>query len=120
MSGFGHFNRTARELEREIVKRGILLGLDWNDAATIRALAREALGCTPGCNIGLLHDPDFAKRGKGELFALSILMLQTMRESAEIGVHTSGGPAWKAFGRALYQESEGMKQNTAEGAAAGA
>ena len=25
-------------------------------------------------------------------------------ESAELGLHTHGGPAWKAFGRALYEE----------------
>ena len=30
-------------------------------------------------------------------------MLVNMRQSAEIGVHTHGGPAWKAFGRALYE-----------------
>lgn len=29
MSGFGHYARTADELEREIVKRGIAIGLDW-------------------------------------------------------------------------------------------
>jgi len=37
-------------------------------------------------------------------------MLNTMRQSAQIGVHTSGGRAWKAFGRALYQESEKLEE----------
>ena len=31
MSGFGHYARTADELEREIYKRGLALGLDWDD-----------------------------------------------------------------------------------------
>lgn len=106
MSGFGHYSRTAQELEREIIKRGIVLGVDWEDAATVRALAREALSCTTQCRLDLLRHPDQAQRRKGELFALSELMLHTMRQSALIGIHTSGGPVWKAFGRALYEEAE--------------
>ena len=109
MSGFGHFARTALELEREIVKRGIAIGIDWDDRVRLRELAREALSCTAECRLGLLRNPDYAVRGKGELFALSSLMLMTMRQSAQVGVLTSGGPAWKAFGRALYEESERLR-----------
>ena len=105
MSGSGHYDRTAKEVEQEMIRRGIALGLDWSDAGALRALAREALSCTSECRLGLLRNPDYAQRGKGELFALSELMLSTMRQSAQIGVHTSGGPVWKAFGRALYEES---------------
>ncbi|AWI78530.1 MAG: hypothetical protein CVU19_04540 [Betaproteobacteria bacterium HGW-Betaproteobacteria-13] len=105
MSGFGHFARTALELEREIFKRGLLIGLDWQDPATMRALAHEALTCTTDCRLGLLRNHDAKARGRGELFALSEMMLDTMRQSAQVGVHTQGGPAWKAFGRALYEES---------------
>lgn len=105
MSGFGHYERTAREVEQEMVKRGIALGLDWSDAATMRALAREALECSSASRLELLRHADYAQRGKGELFALSELMLSTMRQSALIGVHTSGGQVWKAFGRALYEEA---------------
>ena len=109
MSGFGHYARTALELEREIFKRGLMIGLDWRDPATMRALAHEALTCTSDCRLGLLHHQDAKERGRGELFALSEMMLDTMRQSAQIGVHTQGGPAWKAFGRALYEESERMR-----------
>ncbi len=103
MSGFGHYARTADELEREIVKRGIAIGLDWQDSARLRALAQQALSCTPGCMMKLLTSPIRQEKLTGELFALSELMLVNMRQSAEIGVHTHGGPAWKAFGRALYE-----------------
>ena len=109
MSGFGHFARTALELEREIVKRGIAIGIDWDDRARLRELAREALSCTAECRLGLLRNPDYVVRHKGELFALSSLMLMTMQQSAQVGVLTSGGPAWKAFGRALYEESERLR-----------
>jgi hypothetical protein len=43
-------------------------------------------------------------RARGELFALGVLMLRTMQGSAGIGYQTHGGPAWKAFGRALIEE----------------
>ena len=48
----------------------------------------------------LLPAPVRQDKLTGELFALSELMLQNMRQSAEIGSETHGGPAWKAFGRA--------------------
>lgn len=109
MSGFGHFDRDAQELEREIVRRGIALGIDWNDAAAVRALAREALACDPACNLEALRSPDLKRRARAELFALAALMLRTMTQSAEFGVHTHGGPVWKTLGRALIEEAERRK-----------
>ncbi|TXH24660.1 MAG: hypothetical protein E6Q99_06585, partial [Elusimicrobia bacterium] len=69
------------------------------------ALAREALD----------HAADEARRAsvdptnrqlmaKAELFGLAALMLRTMAESAEVGVESHGGPAWKAFAQALWSE----------------
>jgi hypothetical protein len=116
MSGFGHYERTADELEREIVKRGIAIGIDWQDQARMRELARRALSCTSACMMKLLRSPVRQEKLTGELFALSELMLQNMRQSAEIGVHTHGGPAWKAFGRALYEEYDaGVRRPEVEG-----
>ncbi len=104
MSGFGHYSRTADELEREILKRGIAIGIDWDDPTRMRDLARRALSCTPTCMMKLLRSPQRQDKLTGELFALSELMLQNMRQSAEIGFETHGGPAWNAFGRALNRE----------------
>ncbi|NMF99801.1 hypothetical protein GPA27_20700 [Aromatoleum toluolicum] len=106
MSGFEHFERDACQLEREILKRGIVLELDWDDAAGMRKLAREALQGGADHTQALLADPDARLRARGELFALGVLMLRVMEESADTGVHTHGGPAWKAFGRALIQEAQ--------------
>ena len=115
MSGFEHFARDADQLEREILKRGILLGLAWDDQARLRALAREALEGGASHTRALLADPDPHLRARGELFALGVLMLRVMEDSAETGVHTHGGPAWKAFGRALIEEAqaEGKSVNPA-------
>ena len=106
MSGFEHFARDAFELEREILKRGMLLNLDWDNPVVMRRLAREALQGGPDHTQALLADPDARLRARGELFALGVLMLRVMEESADTGVHTHGGPAWKAFGRALILEAQ--------------
>ena len=106
MSGFEHFARDAFELEREILKRGILLDLDWDNRPGLRKLAREALEGGADHTQALLADPDPRLRARGELFALGVLMLRVMEESADTGVHTHGGPAWKAFGRALIEEAQ--------------
>lgn len=111
MSGFGHYERDAVELEREILKRGFLLDLDWDDEVALRTMAREALTCTPECNVQMLRDPDPKRRARAELYALAMLMLEVMRQSAEIGVHTHGGPAWKAFGRALIEEADRLARD---------
>ena len=105
MSGFEHFSRDASELEREILKRGIVMGLDWSDRATVRKLARETLHGGAKHTRALLRDPSPQLRARGELFALGVLMLRVMEESADTGVHTHGGPAWKSFGSALIEEA---------------
>lgn len=113
MSGFGHYERDAAELEREIFKRGLQLRIDWSDHVAVRALAREALDCDPACNNAALHDADPRRRARAELYALAELMLLTMKQSAEVGVHTHGGPTWKAFGRALMEEYEARRTGAA-------
>lgn len=119
MSGFEHFARDAIEVERELVKRGILLGLDWDDTVAMRRLARESLDGGAHHTQALLRDPDPRLRAKGELFAFGVVMLRTMTESAETGLHTHGGPAWKAFGGALFEESGNRVRGGARGRAQG-
>ena len=97
--------RDAYEHYRSNLGRGILLGLDWSDTTTLRGLAREALDGGAENTRALLRDPDPKLKARGELFAFAVLMLRTMQESAETGLHTHGGPAWKAFGRALIEEA---------------
>ena len=105
MSGFEHFSENAAELEHEIAVRGVVLGIDWDDPAEVRALAREALAGGAGHTSGLLDSDELESRARGELFALAVLMLRTMEESADTGVHTHGGRVWKSFGKALIEEA---------------
>ena len=102
MSGFEEFASTARDLEHALEVSGVALGIDWDDAAAVRALAAESLRAGPADVERLLHSQDPGARAKGKIFALATLMLKLMTTSANIGVHTHGGHAWKAFGQALF------------------
>lgn len=107
MPSFENYAREAQEIEREIVRRGLVLGIDWEDEAQVSLLAREALACrdpeeNPDC-----RPTDPQKLAKIELFGLAQLMLTVMRQSADENIGTHGGPVWKAFARALYREMEG-------------
>lgn len=104
MSGFENFQNGADQLEREIVRRGIVLGIDWQDEARVRLLAREALAHAKEASRAAAGG-DHREQAKAELFAFAALMLRTMQESAEEGRLTHGGPVWKIFARALWAES---------------
>ena len=104
MSGFENYSREARQIEHEIETKGVILGIDWNDAAQVRELARQALACKLGA---IDCDPDEPQdRARLELFGLAQLMLTVMKESADQGVHTHGGAAWKSFAHALWAEHD--------------
>ena len=102
MSGFENYSREAQQIEHEIERKGAILGIDWDDAAQVRKLAREALDCKLGDQHCEIDDP--RDRVRIELFGLAQLMLAVMKESANADMHTHGGPAWKAFARALWAE----------------
>ena len=106
MAGFEDYERNVREIELEIERKGIALGIDWNDEPQVRALAREALAyhSAPGT---LAHGApdDFALKARIDLFGLASLMLQTMEESATLGMESHGGAVWKSFWRALWEEA---------------
>ncbi|MDR3086552.1 MAG: hypothetical protein LBU45_01150 [Azoarcus sp.] len=105
MSGFGHYDRTAAEIEQAIAIRGIQIGLDWTDSVQVRALAREALDSTPEGRLAMLRNRDASVKARGTLFALSALMLDILRQSAQVGAPVSGGRIWKAFESALHESS---------------
>jgi hypothetical protein len=101
VSGFENFSRQAEQIELEIERKGIALGIDWYDPAVVAALAREALDFRHGA---LARGLDASQQHtRAELFGLAHLMLQVMEESAREKIHTHGGPIWKIFGRALWQ-----------------
>ena len=105
MPEFENYRREAEEIEREIVRKGIALSIDWDDAVQVRQLAREALSYSDQAIRQERRPGDATALAKFELFGLAQLMLTIMRHSAEEGMLTHGGPAWKALARALWQET---------------
>ena len=103
MTGFEDYARNTRDIERAIEQKGVVLGIDWNDEQQVRALARAALAQTPA-DTARVEAHDHKRMARIELFGLAALMLQTMQESASVGIETHGGPVWKTFARALWAE----------------
>jgi len=104
VSGFENYAREAQRLEHEIMTKGVILGIDWNDAAQVRELARQAMDC----HVGAVDcEPDEPlDRARLELFGMIQLMLTVMKESANDQIHTHGGPLWKTLARALWAEHD--------------
>lgn len=104
MSGYENYAREAQQLEHEIEIKGVILDIDWSNEVQVRELARQALDCRRG---EFDSEPDEPlDRARLELFGLAQLMLKVMKESADEGIDTHGGPAWKAFARALWAEHD--------------
>lgn len=105
MAGFEDYARNTRDIERAIEQKGIALGVDWNDEQQVRALAREALARVPADGTGVAGH-DHKRMARIELFGLVGLMLQTMQESASVGIEAHGGAVWKSLARALWAEKD--------------
>ena len=107
MNGFTllHHSQGAAEIETQIVRYGIALKIDWDDEAQVQALAREALQHSKEALAQFSqHHEDYKLKAKIELFGLASLMMQIMANSADEGIHTHGGKAWKSFSKALMRE----------------
>lgn len=111
MSSIENFDEDARKIDTELERKGIALGIDWANEVQVRALARDALDhASENLKFATSHQEDHLALARVELFGLAALMLKTMQNSAEVGFLTHGGPAWKAFARALWAELDSRKQ----------
>jgi hypothetical protein len=107
VSGFENYDASTHAIELEIERKGIILGIDWSNDAQVRALAREALqhAAQSARQVASSDIPDPRLMAKVDLFGLAGVMLRTLQESADEGFLSHGGPAWKAFARALWAEA---------------
>jgi hypothetical protein len=107
MNGFTllYNSQGAAEIETQINRLGLALGIKWDDETQVQAFAREALYHSQEALTQFhQHHDDYQQKAKIELFGLAALMMQIMKNSADEGVHTHGGAAWKSFSRALMHE----------------
>lgn len=106
MAGFENYAEDVREIEQELLRKGIALGIDWEDEAQVRSLAREALDPAKATAGLPANQPvDYRQMTRLDLYGLAGMMLKTMEESAGVGLESHGGPVWKAFAKALWAES---------------
>jgi len=106
MAGYENYSASTQEIEHEIERMGVVLGIDWSDEHQVRSLAREALGhLQDDLKLAASNPGDYRLRAKINLFGLAGIMLKTMTESADYGFQSNGGEAWKAFGKALWSEA---------------
>lgn len=103
----GFCNSHAREIEQEIERMGVVLGINWNNEVEVQSLAKEALEHAHEEIVAYERhmDNNYQQKAKVTLYALAAMMMELMAESADIGIHTHGGQAWKAFSKALMKES---------------
>ncbi|MEJ1959930.1 MAG: hypothetical protein WDM70_11340 [Nitrosomonadales bacterium] len=109
MNGFNllYDSSGAAGIETQITRLGIALGIDWDDEAQVQALAKEALHHSQEALVQYSQNhSDYKQKAKIELFGLAALMMEIMKDSAEEGIHTHGGTAWKSFSRALMREMD--------------
>ncbi len=104
MSNFENFASEIQQLETEITRKGVIVGVDWSNEDQVRKLARQALACH-GETIQLDCNPSSPEGlAKLELFGLAQLMQKVMQQSADDGIIAHGGPVWKSFAKALWKE----------------
>jgi len=113
MSGFEHFQKEIEDIERAIARLGVVLGIDWQDAAQMRTLAAQALDWHPPASVPS-RQQDAELHARIELYGLMQLMLTVMTQSAEEGMLAHGGPIWKTLGHALWREIEMRQTGDAE------
>ncbi len=109
MAEFERITQDIRDIEKEIARKGIVLGIDWSDTAQVRQLAHEAIyhHAEAVRQVAGAEVPDYRLMAKVDLFGLAASMLRIMQDSAEDGVAAHGGPIWKALAKALWAEAEG-------------
>lgn len=99
-----NYSEETARIEREVERKGVILGIDWDNPAQVQQFARQAFHCRTGQADCDVDEP--LQRARVELFALTQLMLEVMTKSAGNGIESHGGPVWKIFARALWREKE--------------
>jgi|ERR1035437_5832718 hypothetical protein len=96
-----HWDEVA-QIETELMRKMIALGLDWHDASAMKQLASECKVFGPGDVQAAYASNDQQRKTKAELFSLASLMIQTMENATLEKRDVHGGEIWKAFGKHLY------------------
>ena len=92
----------VEQIEIEIRRRLIALGLNWHDAAAMSQLANECKAFGPADAQSAYASNDQRLITKAQLFGLVSMMIRTMESAARDNRDVHGGEVWKALGKHLY------------------
>ncbi len=90
------------QIETELMRHMIALGLDWHDEAAMSLLADECKIFGPGNAQAAYASKDPRLITKAEFFGLVSTMIKMMENAALEDRDVHGGEVWKAFGKHLY------------------
>lgn len=96
-----HWDEVA-QIETELMRKMIALGIDWHDASVMKTLASECKVYGPAEVQAAYASGDRDQVTRAELFSLASLMIQTMENATLERRDVHGGDVWKAFARHLY------------------
>lgn len=96
-----HWDEVA-QIETQLMRKMIALGLDWKDPTTMRQLASECKVFGPADVESAYSSKDQGRITRAEIFSLASLMMQTMENATLESREVHGGEVWKAFARHLY------------------
>jgi hypothetical protein len=92
----------VKQIETELMRKMIALGLGWHDKEAMMKLASECKVFFPADAQAAYASHDRELITKAELFALASLMIHTMKGAALDEREGHGGEVWKAFSKHLY------------------
>jgi len=90
------------QIEIQIMRHMMALGLDWHDEAAMTLLASECKIFGPANAQAAYASNEQKLITKAELFGLVSVMIRTMENAARENRDVHGGEVWKALGKHLY------------------
>jgi hypothetical protein len=90
------------QIETELMRHMIALGLDWHDEAAMLQLASECKVFGPANAQAAYASKEQRLITKAELFGLVSVMMHTMENAAREDRDVHGGEVWKALGKYFY------------------
>jgi hypothetical protein len=90
------------QIETELMRHMIALGIDWHDEAAMARLASECKTFGPANATAAYTSNDRQQITRAELFGLVSIMIRTMESAALDKRDVHGGEVWKALGKHLY------------------
>jgi hypothetical protein len=92
------------QIELEMKRHMIALGIDWHNDLEMKKLSDECKSFGPTQVKAAYASQDRTQKTRAELFALASLMLRTMENAAGDDRDVHAGEVWKAFGKHLYDD----------------